>query len=287
MAVAEFLEDIVSHLPALHLLQHLGFQYLTPTEALALRGGKRSRVVLETVLLEQLRKLNKITFKGAKHYFTEANLRAAVDALTDIPFDGVVKTNEQVFDLLTLGKSLEQTIEGDRKSYSLRYIDWDHPQNNVFHVADEFEVERTASHETRRPDIVLFVNGIPLAVIECKRPDEKDAIEVGISQQLRNQRGDEIPHLFVFSQLLLSVCQNQGKYATAGTPKKFWSAWKEEHAPDLDTILAKLINTPLSAVQQQRLFESRPPHIAARMRQLAAAGHRLPSPQARLLYCVL
>ena len=287
MAVAEFLEDIVSHLPALHLLQHLGFQYLTPTEALASRGGKRGRVVLDTILLEQLRKLNQITFKGEQHDFTEANLRAAVDALIDIPFDGIVKTNEQIFDLLTLGKSLEQTIEGDRKSYSLRYIDWDNPLNNVFHVADEFEVERTASHETRRPDIVLFVNGIPLAVIECKRPDAQDAVEVGISQQLRNQRGDEIPHLFVFSQLLLSVCQNQGKYATAATPKKFWSAWKEEHAPDLDTILAKLINTPLSAVQQQRLFESRPPHIAARMRQLAAAGHRLPSPQDRLLYCVL
>lgn len=287
MAVAEFLEDIVSHLPALHLLQHLGFQYLTPTEALTLRGGKRGRVVLDSILLEQLRKLNQITFKGQTHDFTEANLRAAVDALTDIPFDGVVKTNEQVFDLLTLGKSLEQAIEGDRKSYSLRYIDWDTPLNNVFHVADEFEVERTASHETRRPDIVLFVNGIPLAVIECKRPDEKDAVEVGISQQLRNQRGDEIPHLFVFSQLLLSVCQNLGKYATAATPKKFWSAWKEEHAPDLDTILAKIINTPLTAMQQQRLFESRPPHIAARMRQLTAAGHRLPSPQDRLLYCVL
>ena len=54
MAVAEFLEDIVSHLPALHLLQNLGYKYLTPAEALALRGGKRSRVVLETILLEQL-----------------------------------------------------------------------------------------------------------------------------------------------------------------------------------------------------------------------------------------
>ena len=206
MAVAEFLEDIVSHLPALHLLQHLGFQYLTPTEALALRGGRRSRVVLDSILLEQLRKVNKITFKGQTHDFTEANLRSAVDALTDIPFDGIVKTNEQIFDLLTLGKSLEQTIDGNKKSYSVQYIDWDNPANNVFHVADEFEVERTASHETRRPDIVLFVNGIPLAVIECKRPDEKDAAEIGISQHLRNQRGDEIPLLFVFSQLLLSVC---------------------------------------------------------------------------------
>jgi type I restriction enzyme R subunit len=287
MAVAEFLEDIVSHLPALHLLQHLGYEYLTPTEALALRGGKRSRVVLEAVLLEQLKKLNQITYKGAKFDFTDANLRAAVDALTDIPFDGVVKTNEQVFDLLTLGKSLEQTIDGDKKSFSLRYIDWDNPHNNVFHVADEFEVERTASHETRRPDLVLFVNGIPLAVIECKRPDEKDAVEVGISQMLRNQRLDEVPHLFAFAQVLMSICQNLGKYGTAGTPKKFWAAWREENAPDLDTTLAKLVNTPLKAEQQKRLFESRPAATAARMRQLAAAGHRLPSPQDRILYCLL
>ena len=205
MAVAEFLEDIVSHLPALHLLQHLGFQYLTPTEALAMRGGKRSRVVLDTILLEQLGKLNKITFKGQTHDFTDANLRSAVDALIDIPFDGIVKTNEQVFELLTLGKSLEQTIDGNKKSYSIRYVDWENFANNVFHVADEFEIERTASYETRRPDLVLFVNGIPLAVVECKRPDEQDAVEVGISQQLRNQRIDEIPHLFAFSQLLLSV----------------------------------------------------------------------------------
>jgi type I restriction enzyme, R subunit len=287
MAVAEFLEDIVSHLPALHLLQHLGYQYLTPADAIALRGGKQSRVVLETILLEQLKKLNQITFKGEKHDFTDANLRAAADALTDVPFDGIVKTNEQIFDLLTLGKSLEQTIEGNKKSYSIKYIDWDNPANNVFHVADEFEVERTASHETRRPDNVLFVNGIPLAVVECKRPDEKDAVEVGISQQLRNQRNDEIPLLFVFSQLLLSVCQNCGKYATAGTAKKFWSAWKEEHAGDLDVMLAKLINTPLSPVQQQRMFESRPPKTEKRMRELAASGHRLPSPQDRALYCLL
>jgi type I restriction enzyme R subunit len=287
MPVAEFLEDIVSHLPALHLLQHLGYQHLTPSEAVTLRGGKRSRVVLDTILLDQLKKLNQINFRGQSHEFTDANLRSAADALIDIPFDGIVRTNEQIFDLLTLGKSLEQTIEGNKKSYSVRYIDWDTPANNVFHVADEFEVERTASHENRRPDIVLFVNGIPLAVIECKRPDEQDAVEVGISQHLRNQRNDEIPLLFVFSQVLASVCQNHGKYATAGTPKKFWSGWKEEHAGDLDTILANLINKSLSAIQLQRLFESRPTRIEKRMRELAASGHRLPSPQDRLLYCLL
>ncbi|MEZ6142556.1 MAG: type I restriction endonuclease subunit R [Zavarzinella sp.] len=286
MAVSEFLEDLVSHLPALQLLQQVGYHYITPTEAIELRGGKRNRVVLESILLDQLRKLNQITFKGQTHDFTETNLKNAVDALTNIPFDGLVKTNEQVFDLLTLGKAQEQTIDGNKRSYTLQYIDWEHPENNVYHIADEFEVERTASHELRRPDIVLFVNGIPLAVIECKRPDEHDAVEVGISQHLRNQRQDEIPGLFIYSQLLGSICQNAGKYATAGTPRKFWSAWREEHADDLDVKLAKLINTPLSQKQLERLFESRKPWIVAKIKELLASGQRLPSPQDRLLYCL-
>lgn len=175
MAVSEFLEDLVSHLPALQLLQQLGYQYLSPREALKLLDGRRSRVVLESILFEQLRKLNQITFKGQTHDFTETNLKNAVDALVNIPFDGLVKTNEQAFDLLTLGKAQGQTIDGNKRSYTLQYIDWEHPENNVYHIADEFEVERTALHELRRPDIVLFVNGIPLAVIECKRPDDGDA----------------------------------------------------------------------------------------------------------------
>lgn len=287
MAVSEFLEDLVSHLPALQLLQQIGYQYLTPNEALTLRVGRRSKVVLESILLEQLRKLNQITFRGQTHDYTETNLKNAIDALTSIPFDGLIKTNEQVFDLLTLGKAIEQTIDGNKRSYTLQYIDWDHPENNVYHVVDEFEVERTASHELRRPDLVLFVNGIPFAVIECKRPDERDAVEVGISQHLRNQRQDEIPGLFGYSQILISICQNHGKYATAGTPKKFWAAWKEEQADDLDLKLASLVNTPLTPKQLQRMFESRKPSLVRKMNELLTAGNRMPSPQDRLLYCLL
>lgn len=292
MAVSEFLEDLVSHLPALQLLQQVGYQYLTPTEALDHRGGRRSRVVLKPILLEQLRKLNQITFKGQTHDFTETNLKNAARALTNISSSGgLIDANEQAFDLLTLGKAEEQTIDGNKRSYTIQYIDWENPENNVYTIADEFEVERTASHELRRPDLVLFVNGIPLAVIECKRPDEWDAVEVGISQHLRNQRADEIPGLFVYSQLLGSVCQNHGKFGTAGTPRKFWSAWKEaafveNGAGDLDVKLAKLINTPLSAQQLDRMFESRKPWVVAKMKEMLAAGQRLPSPQDRLLYCL-
>lgn len=287
MATSDFLEDLTSHIPALQLLQTLGYQYLSSTEGIVHRASKRNRVILEDILIEQLGKLNQITFKGQSHEFTASNLREAVNTLVDVPLaGGLIDANEKAFDLLTLGKSLEQTIDGNKRSYTIQYIDWEHPENNVYHVTDEFEVERTGSHELRRPDIVLFVNGIPLAVIECKRPDLHEAVEEGISQHLRNQRVGEIPGLFVYAQLLGAICQNQGKYATAGTPKKFWSTWKEENAGDLDLKLAKLINTPMLPDDLTRLLASRKPSVAAKMQEVLKAGDRLPSPQDRMLYCL-
>ncbi len=287
MPVSEFLEDLVSQIPALHLLQQMGYKYLTPIESLRSRGGKRSKVILENVLEGQLREINKIGFKGNTYDFTDGNIKDAIEAITSVQYDGLVASNEVVFDLLTLGKSLEQTIDGNRKSFTIQYIDWDSPSNNVFHISDEFEVERTASHETRRPDIVLFVNGIPFVVIECKRPDLKDALEQGISQHLRNQRSDEIPHLFIYSQLLISICQNRAKFGTAGTPKKFWAIWKEENDDELNSKVHKLINSPLSSEQQDRVFESRQPKMVSRAKQILSAGERAPSPQDLFLYSLL
>jgi type I restriction enzyme R subunit len=175
-----------------------------------------------------------------------------------VVYDGLVRTNEKVYDLLCLGRSMQQSIESDTKSFPLHYIDWGTWENNVFHNTEEFSVERTGSHETRRPDIVLFVNGIPLAVIECKRPDLKDPIEEAISQHLRNQREDEIPKLFLYAQLLLAVSKNEARYATVGTPAKFWAAWKElgEHKVS-EAEVAKHITVALTEEQLHTLYERR------------------------------
>lgn len=287
MAVSDYLEDMSSLIPALHLLQKLGYRYLPPSEALALRGGKTSRVVLEAVLTEQLRRLNRITFKGREYPFSEANIQRAVQAITQIPFDSLIHTNEEVYDLLTLGKSLEQTVEGYTKSFSLKYIDWANPADNVFHVCDEFEVERRNSRQTRRPDIVLFVNGLPLAVIECKRPDLKDAVEQGVSQHLRNQQSDEIPELFVFSQLLLSVSQNRAMYGTAGTPLTFWSVWKEEDGQAQEAELRRIVNEPLTEEQNARMFLERDERELDYMQGIWHSGERLPSAQDKALHSLL
>ncbi|WP_347990168.1 HsdR family type I site-specific deoxyribonuclease [Methylomonas sp. AM2-LC] len=287
MAVHDYLEDLSSLLPAVVLLQKLGFNYLTSSEQLVLRSGRTSKCVLESVLAEQLQKFNSITFKGKQYPFSDGNIQKAVQALAGIPFDSLMNTSEQVYDLLTLGKSLEQTIDGYTKSFSLHYIDWQHPENNVYHICDEFVLERRNSKLTRRPDIVLFVNGIPLAVIECKRPDLKDAAEEGISQHLRNQRSDEIPELFTFSQVLLSVCQNKALYGTTGTPAKFWALWKEDDKGTQEECLHNLVNTPASTEFKAKLFAERTEQQQDYMEKLWQSGERLPSPQDKAIHSLL
>ena len=287
MAAHEYLEDLSSLLPAITLLDKLGYRYLTPSENLALRGGRASKLLLENVLREQLRKFNSITFKGQQYSFSDSNIQKAVQALTDIPFDSLMNTSEQIYDLLTLGKALEQTIDGYTKSFSLHYIDWKHPENNVYHVCDEFVLERRNSKQTRRPDIVLFVNGIPLAVIECKRPDIKGAAEEGISQHLRNQRTDEIPELFTYAQLLLSISQNKALYGTTGTPAKFWATWKEEDQNRQEIHLHELANKPASLAFKTQIFAERNQQQRTYMETLWQSGERLPSPQDKAIHSLL
>lgn len=287
MSISEYREDFISLIPALQQLINLGYKYISPSQAEELRGGKINQPILDTVLINQLHKINSFTFKGKTHNFTDSNIDKAVQELRDIPFDSLITTNEQVYDLITLGKSFEQTIEGYTRSFSVKYIDWENPKNNVFHVCDEFVIERRHSHQTRRPDIVLFVNGIPLTVIEAKRPDRPNSIKEGISQQIRNQGVDEIPHLFVYSQLLLSIAQNQASYATAGTHDKFWSVWKEEFSQEDKTRLKHSINKKLNDEILRNLFSERKDWQKSKMQEIWSAGKRIPSAQDKTIYSLL
>lgn len=250
-----FNETHLSQIPALQLLVNLGFSYLTPAQALAMRGGRQSNVLLEEVLRESLRRINRIQHKGGSYLFSEENLQSAIQRLKNVKYDGLLKTNEAVYDLLTLGVALEQAVEGDLRSFSLNYIDWNNPENNVYHVSAEFSVERTRSHETARPDIVLFVNGIPFAVIECKSP--KTEVAQAVSQMIRNQRDEYIPALFTYVQLVIGTNKNRCKYATVGTAAKYWAVWREENEEkDEDgATLRAVLDRPLPQEAKAGLYE--------------------------------
>lgn len=271
-----FKEDHISQIPALQLLQKLGYTYLSQEEALALRDGKTTNVLLESVLRRQLTEINaEIQVSGTRtSYFSTQNIENGIIAMRNIPVDeGYISANQYVYDLLTYGKSLEQSVDGDKKSYNLKYIDWEHPERNVFHVTEEFAVSRTGMSDTYRPDIVLFVNGIPLVVIECKRPDIKDSLEQAISQHLRNQHEDGIRGLYLYSSLVLGIANSFASYATTGTEMKFWAKWTEQFASKEEeatyfTELNRLVNEPLKKEQKEKLFATRYHYVKSHFEEM-------------------
>jgi type I restriction enzyme R subunit len=288
-SLPSFLEDHVSQIPALQLLQNLGYVYLRREEVHLERGGKLSNALLEGVLEKQLRRLNRISFKGADHEFSDANIHAAIQTLKDVALaDGTTRANERIYDLISLGKSFEQTIDGDTKSFTLNYIDWKRPESNVFHITEEFEIERPAREQSCRTDIVLFINGIPFAVIECDRPDEKDAIKSAVKKHLRNQQSERIPLLFVYSQILLAISQNDARYATTGTPLEFWARWRErpDANGDANEEVGRLVNKPLMKWQKDKLFSDRFAYARRRFDELEMTG-RAVTEQDRAIYCLL
>ncbi len=264
MNTPSFKEHHISQIPALQLLQKLGYNYLSPEEALLLRGNKTTNVLLDDVLRKQLNEINSIRVSATKtSIFTAENIERGIQALKELPMnDGYIHASEAAYNLITLGKALEQSIDGDKKSFTLQYIDWKNWENNIFHVTEEFSVMRSTSKEHYRSDLVLFVNGIPLCIIECKRPDMKDPLKQAISQHLRNQQEDGIRALYVYSQITLSLATQEAAYATNSTPEKFWSKWQEKFTTETEEkeyklVLQQLKNQALTAGQKNKLFADR------------------------------
>lgn len=274
-------EDPLSKYPALDVLTKLGWRYLAPGEALRMRRGKTSEVLLFEVLERALRRINVVRFRGETQPFTDGGIAEAVRRLRETRDElGLVTMNQHVWDLVRLPTSIEQTIEGTARGFPLRYVDWDDPAANEFHVTEEFAVDRPGGSvpPTYRPDLVLFVNGIPFAVIECKQPGlEKDPLALSIRQHLRNQATDGIQRLYAYAQVLFGLAVTEARYGAVGTREKFWMHWRDaqgdEHA------LADLVSRPLL------------PDVAAgipldcmdAMEEARSDGGRSPTAQDRLL----
>jgi type I restriction enzyme R subunit len=293
-----------SQIPALQLLVALGWQPLTQPEAIAKRGSRLRNVVLDDVLEQALLRINRFNHRGREYPFDLSDAHEAMRRLKPTPDrikGGLRGANQEVYDALVLGTTITKTIDGDSKSYSFRFIDWVNPSNNSFHVTAEFAVERTGSTQTRRCDIVCFVNGIPFVVIENK--GQGTPLKNAVSQLIAYQGEDNVPHLFHFAQMLVAMKRTEVHYAAVGTPAKFWSGWREDEAEeaearlrplfadDLSTEtadqiagmlaagennapkppdLAALVNTPLSAQEAASVFSG---DFAASQAYFAAMAH--------------
>jgi type I restriction enzyme R subunit len=273
-----------SQVPALQLLVALGFTPLSQEEALRLRGGRLRNVVLDDVLAHQLMRINRFTHRGREYAFDLEDAHEAMRRLKPTPdrLKGLRGTNQDIYDALVLGTTITKSIDGDSKSYSFRYIDWERPENNVFHVTAEFPVERTGSRQTRRCDIVAFVNGIPVLVIENKRPTE--SLRRADGQLIGYQNEDNIPQLFHFAQLLMTMNRNEARYATVGTPRKFWQTWRDEE--DTDAAIAPFANRVLTAAEKDAIFSGDFAGARAYFDAMAADGARAITAQDRTVFAL-
>lgn len=271
-----------SHVPALVMLAAMGWEILPQAECESLRG-RTSRVLLESILTNQLLKINRFTYRGKEHDFDEADAAEAIRQLRPDPTvqRGLVGTNQMLHERLMLGATISKTVDGDRKSYTMRYIDWNVPDKNVFQATPEFSVDRNDGKGTSRCDIVLLVNGIPFGVIENKA----SGIEImkGVRQLISYQSPAAIAPLFHTVQLLLAMKGNEALYAAVGSGRKFWLKWREHHD---DAAIGGLINRPLSDVQLKNLFTGDFAGARKTYDQLRAGGVVAVTEQDRVLHAL-
>jgi type I site-specific deoxyribonuclease, hsdR family len=230
-------------------LRSMGYAYVPRAEAEAKRGS------LSKVLFpDELRKFlgsQTFNYRNKLTAFSERSIGAAIRDLDVTLERGLMAASKNIYDMLLLGRSYEETLfDGAKQSFDLPFIDWEHPERNIWQVTDEFSVERD-NGKFARPDIVLLVNGIPLVVIECKNSCI-DVIE-GVRQNVRNWQPDYIPNLFKFAQLVVAMNPNDVRYATCGTPAEFYAKWQEEDGRWLDETVRKHIPDNHPTVQDRNI----------------------------------
>ena len=230
---------------SINLLQSLGYKFVSREENLKLRSGKTSEVLFREILTKKLGEINGYEYKGKRYKFSQSSVLKAVDELAGVSLnEGLMVANERITNLLLLGTSLEENLEdGTRRSFSFKFIDFENLQNNDFYVTEEFEVSRVSQSDAqkhRRPDLVLFINGIPIVVIELKKSSV--SFENGIKQLEKEQGKDEIAHLFKYIQLTIAANGSGARYGTTGTAFKFYSVWKEQDEAKAKESLKSLIN---------------------------------------------
>ncbi len=210
---------------AIKTLEKLGYQYIPRSQAEALRG-RLSTVLFPEVLREFLHRQS-FMYRGKQTPFSDRSIGKAINDI-DVPLvSGMMSASKTIYDILLSGNSYEEELfDGGRQSFDIKFIDWEHPENNIWQVTDEFSVERS-NGKYARPDIVLLVNGIPLAVIECKKSSID--VEKGVAQNIRNWQPNYIPHLFKFAQIIMAVNMNTVKYGTCGTPSEHFNIWREKN----------------------------------------------------------
>jgi type I restriction enzyme R subunit len=221
-----------SELPAIQLFQRLGYQYLNGKE-----NDERhdlSEVILKNRLLSAIQKLNP--------WINEDNLFKAYDKLTTVQGSSLMEVNEQVWELIRGASfTVKQELEGVEEFKVVSYIDYQNPENNDFLVVNQFRyLSKIGNHSI--PDLVVYVNGIPLAILECKSPIASTAWDSAYNDLHQYQELTE--RLFHYNQICAGIWKVGARYGAINAPQAFYSVFrtsKNEVVENIETEQDKLI----------------------------------------------
>ena len=223
--------------PAVALLINLGFTY-APPEALEAERESLRDVLLQKRLRLALTKLNP--------WLSDDNLHKAIRTVASVQTSTLIEANEKVYGVLFAGISLDQDLGAGKKGQQVRFFDFANPKNNEFLVTRQYRVKGNKRHVV--VDIACLVNGVPLALIECKNPTLGDAWKAEAIDQLDRYQelSDKFkelgaPRLFHTVQLLVATCGQDAVYGTVGTPGRFFLRCKKPY-PFTAAEIGKLVD---------------------------------------------
>lgn len=207
-------EYIHSELPAIELFQKMGYQYFD-----ASKQDERSditEVLLKDRLMASITKLNP--------WINENNLNKAYTAITSVNGASLMEINQKIWELIRGGTfTVKQTINGEEGYHVVHFIDYINIEDNDFLVVNQMSFHNRLGRKSR-PDLIIFINGIPIGVIECKSPTAPNAWDSAYSDLHEYQ--DLNPKLFHYNQICAGIWDVSGKYGAINSPQQFYSVFK-------------------------------------------------------------
>lgn len=223
--------------PAIEQLKQLGWSYIHGAELSPDHENKERAYFRDVVLVSRLES----SIKRLNPWISDENLRKVTRDLTHPHYAGLMEYNHAIYQILVDYISVEQDLGKGRKGQTVKIIDFENPNNNEFLCTNQFKVEGV--HQNIIPDIVCFVNGLPLAVIEAKSPYISNPMQEGVNQlrryaNLRQPHEDEgAEKLFWYNQLMIATCRDQAKVGTISSTAQHYGDWKDAY-PFRDSDLA-------------------------------------------------
>jgi len=194
-----------------------------------------TEVVLEPRLRAQLKVINP--------WLQDDQIDDVVKQLTaSFPGSDLMKNNQHLLHLLLEGTSVGENRVTGENSPTVRFVDFNNPANNDFTAVCQFKLRVPGTEHHIIPDIVLFLNGLPVVLVECKSPKVNDALASAIDQMLRyseqrGAKGEGHAQLFWYNQFIIATCRQQAKFGTISThTEKYFYRWADPYPRSVEAL---------------------------------------------------